>query len=84
VCVDDSTRKVDAQPLKSKLSTDVIKTFQKIYSRNISNVPKNIELDAVKEFKRSAASYFENLGIKIRYAETSRHRQQALVEAKIK
>jgi hypothetical protein len=29
VCVDDSTRKVDAQPLKSKLTTDVVKAFIK-------------------------------------------------------
>jgi hypothetical protein len=39
-------------------------------------------IDAGKEFKGSTATYFENLGTKIRYAETARHRQQALVEAK--
>jgi hypothetical protein len=82
VCVDDSTRKVDAQPLKDKLSNNVVKAFKKIYSRKILKIPQHIELDAGKEFKGATESYFNTLGIKIRYAETARHRQQALVEAK--
>jgi hypothetical protein len=56
--------------------------MDKIYQCLLYLFWKNIEMDAVKEFKGSTASYFENLGTKIRYAETARHREQALVEAK--
>ena len=80
VVVDESSRLVDAEPVKDKESAHIVKAFIKIYSRTILNKPKHIELDSGKEFKGDTSTYFKNLNITIRYAETNRHRQQGLVE----
>jgi hypothetical protein len=80
VVVDNGTRLIDAEPLKTKDSPAVVAAFQKIFSRDIVDKPKKIEVDAGSEFKAGTARYFENNNIKIRVAPTGRHRMQALVE----
>ena len=80
VCVDDSTRLIDAEPVKNKETINIVLAFKKIYSRKILTKPKHIELDAGKEFKGNTEIYFKKLDIKIKYADVNRHRQQALVE----
>lgn len=80
VVVDDATRKVDAEPIKSKDSSTVAKAFQKIYNRGILSIPKVVELDSGSEFHGSTEIWFKSKDIRVRYAETNRHRQEALVE----
>ena len=83
VVVDTNTRKFDAYPLKDESSTSVLNAFKKIYaSSKYIQLPKRLEFDAGTAFHGVVKDYFESLGIEIRYAETNRHRQQALVESK--
>ena len=81
VCVDDSTRLIDAEPLKDKLTLNIVKAFKKIYSRKILTRPKHIELDAGSEFKGETNISFKKLNISVKYADINRHRQQSLVES---
>lgn len=80
VLIDNGSRKVEAEPLKSKKSNDVKKGFESIYKRNVLTIPKKIEVDAGTEFKGDVASYFEKKHVDMRIAKRGRHRQQALVE----
>ena len=82
VVVDDASRQMDGEPLKERSDTDIIKGFEKIFKRKLIKKPKFIEVDSGSEFKGKTKSYFDNMGIGIRYAETARHRQQGLVEVK--
>ena len=82
VVVDDGSRKVDAEPLKTKLALDVVKAFRKIYKRGILKQPKMIETDAGKEFKGDCMNYFDSMIIKHRIGKIARHKQQSLVERK--
>lgn len=81
VVVDNGSRLIDAQPMKSKGSESVVKAFETIFSRNYVNKPKRkIEVDAGSEFKSGVTKYFQDAGIRVRVAETGRHRMQGLVE----
>lgn len=81
VVVDNGSRLIDAEPIKSKDSKAMVNAFQMIFSRGIVKQPsKKLEVDAGSEFKSGVAKYFENAGVKVRIAETGRHRMQALVE----
>lgn len=80
VIVDDSTRLIDAEPLKDKYTTSIVKAFQKIYSRNILSPPKHIEVDSGNEFKGTTEIYFKKLNIHIKVGDVNRHRQLGLVE----
>ena len=82
VVVDIGSRKVDAEPIKNKRNETVLKAFQKIYGRNILNLPKRLEVDDGSEFKGSVKKYFEDNNIYVRVAKAGRHRQQAIVERK--
>ena len=83
VVVDDHTRKFDAYPLKNESSHSVLNAFLKIYETSkFLKIPKILEFDAGTAFHGEVEDYFKSLGIHIRYAETNRHRQQGLVEAK--
>ena len=83
VVVDDHTRKFDAYPLKNESSHSVLNAFLKIYETSkFLKIPKILEFDAGTAFHGEVEDYFKNLGIHIKYAETNRHRQQGLVEAK--
>jgi len=83
VVVDDHTRKFDAYPLKNESSDAVLNAFLKIYETSkFVHMPKILEFDSGSAFHGAVEEYFKNLGVHIRYAETNRHRQQGLVEAK--
>lgn len=80
VVIDNYSRKVDAEPLKTKNASEVTKGFQSIYKRNVLDVPKRMETDSGTEFKGVTKTYFDRMRTQMRYAETGRHRQQGLVE----
>jgi len=80
VVVDNGTRLLDAEPIKTKDSSAVIAAFVKIFKRKNVAKPKRIEVDAGSEFKSGTAKYFKDNNIKVRVAEVGRHRMQSLVE----
>jgi hypothetical protein len=56
VVIDNGSRLVDAEPLKSKESKAVVSAFQMIFSRGIVAMPNvRIEVDAGSEFKAGVA-----------------------------
>ena len=73
---------MDAEKLKNKDSRSVLKAFQKIYARDILKMPHQLELDAGGEFKGEVKAFFDEHNVRIRYALTNSHRQEALVERK--
>ena len=80
VLVDISTRLIDAEQLKDKNASSVVKAFKKIYNRDILDIPTNINCDSGTEFHGETKKYFDDLNINIRYADPNRHRQQSVVE----
>ena len=80
VVVDNHTRHFDAEPIKKRDSGQVARAFEKIYSR--FDLPKRIEVDDGSEFKSQVKTYFEDHDVDIRVAQTNRHRQEGLVEAR--
>jgi len=80
VVVDVGTRKIDAQPLKTKLSSDVVKALKTIYRREILKKPLLIQVDSGKEFRGEFFNYCDDFNIKLKVGKTARHKQQALVE----
>jgi Integrase core domain len=84
VVVDDHSRKLDAEKLRNKDSSTIVKAFEKIYNRHILELPKDtIELDSGVEFKNNdIRNYFDKHNVRIRYALVGRHRAEALVERK--
>ena len=80
VVVDNHTRHFDAEPIKKRDSGQVAKAFEKIYKR--IDLPKRIEVDDGSEFKSQVKTYFENNDVEMRVANTNRHRQEGLVEAR--
>lgn len=82
VVVDTHSKKVDAEPLKNKDSGAVTRAFQKIYARDVLDFPDVIQMDSGGEFKGLTKKYFEDNGVRVKYAIPERHRQQSLVERK--
>ena len=83
VVVDDGSRHVDAEPLKSKTTEAVLKGFKKIFDRGIVKMPSaRIEVDDGGEFKGSVKRFFKEGGVFMRVGKPGRSRQQALVERK--
>ncbi|MDX9924329.1 MAG: hypothetical protein RBS48_06145 [Ignavibacteriaceae bacterium] len=78
--VDVGTRLVDAEPLKEKTALTVRNAFEKIYKRNILNVPQRLEVDQGSEFKKEVASYFDQEQTHIRRGKAGRHKMQGIVE----
>lgn len=81
VVVDIATRRVDAQPLKSKDSNEVKQAMQKILKRKILKTPLRLEVDAGKEFQGTFKKFYEKI-FKIVTKIAGRHRQQSVVETK--
>ena len=82
VVVDIGSRQVDAEPLQSKNSVDVLKALNTIWKRKILNVPKILTTDQGNEFKGDVVKGLNKLDIILKIAKTGRHRQVALVERK--
>lgn len=80
VVVDVGSRKTDAEPIKNKDGSTIIKAFEKIYKRPILSLPKVVQVDDGSEFKGLLSLWLKKNNVDIRVAKTGRHRQQALVE----
>jgi hypothetical protein len=80
VVVDNHTRHFDAEPIKKRDSGEVAKAFGKIYER--MDLPERIEVDDGVEFKSQVKIYFKKNDVEMRVANTNRHRQEGLVEAR--
>ena len=82
VCVDLASSYIGAEPLKdSKSSEEALKALLKIYKRSkYLKIPQRLEMDQGAEFKGDFYSYFQNLGVVMRYKRTGRHRSQSKVE----
>ena len=81
VVVDISTRLIDAEQLKDKNASSVVKAFKKIYNRDILDIPTNINCDLGGEFRGETKEYFDNLNVNVKYGDPNRHRQQGIVES---
>ena len=84
VIVDANTKKCDAEAIKNKLSSTVMKALIKIYKRGIVKEPKILSVDGGSEFKDEFKTYCEKNNIILKVGHTNRHRQQALVETRNK
>ena len=83
VVVDAHSRKLDAEPIKNKDSSTIIKAFTKIYKRGILKYPTIMGFDPGSEFKnKEVKSYFTDNDVYVKYGQVNRHRQQSLVEGK--
>ena len=83
VVVDPYDNSVDAEPVKDILSkdNDVLKAFNKIYSRKYLDFPNILTLDKGAEFTQEPIKeYFKDNYVHIKYALTGRSRQLATVE----
>ena len=80
VCVDMYDGTIDAEPLKLRDNTNVIKAFKEIFKRKYLDYPLVITLDQGSEFKGDTKAYFESNRTNVKYALTGRHRQLANVE----
>ena len=80
VVVDASSRKLDAEPLKNKQATTVLKAIKAIYKRKNIKQPHFIHVDSGSEFKGAFATWAKASGIFLKVGKVGRHRQQAFVE----
>ena len=78
VVIDVVSRYKDAEPLTSKESSEVAKSFEKIYSRKLK-WPARIIIDPGKEFMGHVTSLIKRHVI-IQRSEAGNHRAQAFVE----
>lgn len=82
VVVDIGSGICDAEPLKTKKQSEVLKAFQAIYARDNLDIPKAIlQIDNGTEFNGVVAKYFSENNVMIRRGQPGRHRQQANVES---
>lgn len=81
VVIDNGSRKIDFQPLKTHSSESIINAFEKIYKRKILKKPGIIQTDAGTEFKGDTIKWMKDNNIHLRVAQVNRHRQVALAEA---
>ena len=79
VVVDVASRYKDAEPLTSKESSEVAKSFEKIYSRKLK-WPVRIIIDPGKEFMGRVTSLMKRHNVVIQRSEAGNHRAQAFVE----
>ena len=79
VVIDVASRYKDAEPLTSKESSEVAKSFEKIYSRKLK-WPERIIIDPGKEFMGRVASLMKRHNVIIQRSEAGNHRAQAIVE----
>ena len=82
VCVDIATRKIDAEPLKTKKPTEVLKALKKIWARGYLNKPSVFfKTDDGNEFKGEVEKYFKDNGMIPMVGKSGRSRSQSVVEA---
>ena len=82
VCVDIATRKIDAEPLKTKKPTEVLKALKKIWGRGYLNKPSVFfKTDDGNEFKGEVEKYLKDNGMIPMVGKSGRTRSQSVVEA---
>jgi hypothetical protein len=82
VCVDIATRKIDAEPLKTKKPTEVLKALKKIWGRGYLNKPSVFfKTDDGNEFKGEVEKYLKDNGMIPMVGKSGRSRSQSVVEA---
>ena len=77
---DVATKLSDAEPLKTKNSSEVKNVFEKVYKRHILKLPEFITTDSRSEFKGEVKKYFSDHNVIIKYGKPGRHNQLAMVE----
>lgn len=80
VVVDVYSGLTEAEKLKTRTSTEVIRALTKIYSRDVLDIPLKLEADQGSEFKGNFNEYVKNNKIVLKRGKTNRHRQQSVVE----
>jgi hypothetical protein len=78
--VDVASRYKQAEPLKTKTSTEVASAFERIYRRGPLRWPNLLQVDPGKEFQGVVASSMKHHNVAIRRGHTAIHRDQAIVE----
>ena len=77
--VDVASRYKEAEPLSSKESGEVVKAFEKIYSR-VLKWPKLLQVDPGREFMGKVNEVMKKHNVSIKRGEAGQHRAQAIVE----
>ena len=77
--VDVASRYKEAEPLSSKESGEVVKAFEKIYSR-VLKWPKLLQVDPGREFMGKVNEVMKKHNVSIKRGEAGQHRPQAIVE----
>ena len=82
IVIDVATRKLDAEPLKTKTAQEVLDGFITIYARQYLQPPTvRLEVNAGNEFKSVVHNYFTNvLHVFIKTGQPGHHKQQAYAE----
>jgi hypothetical protein len=85
VVVDNWSKEIDFEPLKTHKATTVLKAFQKIIDRPYLNKPKaSIRVDMGTEFKAEFSKAMFDDDILLRVSAPARHKQNAMAENAIK
>ena len=78
--VDVASRFKEAEPLTSKDSAEVAKSFKKIYKRGPLKWPQLLKVDPGREFMGAVTKEMKNNNTAIRRGRVEIHRDQAIVE----
>lgn len=82
VVVRTDTKKCDAEPLKDKEHSSILKAFKHIYKRELIPFPARImRVDNGSEWGASIKDYFKEHNVELVKSMTARHRQTSQVEA---
>ena len=78
--VDVASRFKEAEPLTSKDSTEIAKSFEKIYKRGPLKWPQLLQVDLGREFMGTVTKEMKKNNTGIRRGRVEIHRDQAIVE----
>ena len=78
--VDVASRYKQAEPLKTKSSTEVASAFERIYRRGPLRWPNLLQVDPGKEFQGAVKTVMNHHNVIIRRGHIALHRDQAIVE----
>ena len=78
--IDVGSRFKEAEPLRTKYSSEVSKAFETIYTRSLLTYPKTLNIDSGSEFKGEVKKLFTNHNVELKVGEPGNHRAQGIVE----
>ena len=78
--IDVGSRYKEAEPLKTKYSSEIAKAFETIYTRSLLKYPKTLNIDSGSEFRGEVKKLFTNHNVKLVVGEPGNHRAQGIVE----